>query len=277
MSAGFRAALLLRVLLPWYVCLLLIGLLQTWPLWTVGGAALRNPLLADLAAGGFDAVIDLFLDNPAALAWARAWALLLVPATLAGGLVYTFFAGGVLSVYTGSRSFWAGCRRFWWPFAALGGLIVVLAVLIAGIAVILALVLGDAAGLVVALVGLALLNVVAEYARAIGVLRDRRNPFVLLGDATMFCVRHLGGVLGLALCAALLYALLVGTFTLVARLLGATPLVVFVQQLWVFGALWIKGLRLAWAAAYVSTSTRPPALPSQSPVPLTPTRDRLQS
>lgn len=253
---GVRAAMRLHLLLPLYACLLLLGLLQTWPLWSAGSRALRNPLLGELAGGNFDTLVDLLLDNPAGLATAGTWAGVLLPLTLLGGLVYAFFAGGVLSAYTGTRSFWAGCRRFWWSFLALGGLLFVWLIQIVVLAAITAFAAGGPAALVVALVALGTLNVVGEYARALGVINDRRNPFVLLGSAARFCVRHIGGVLALTLLAALLYGLLVGIYTLLVRLLGASLLSIVVQQVLVFGTLWIKALRLALAARYIASTRR---------------------
>jgi hypothetical protein len=250
---GFRAALRLRLLLPWYGCLLLIGLLQTSPLWSAGGRALYNPMLADLAGGGGDLLVDLFLDNPSGRAAAGTWALALLPLTLLSGVVYTYFAGGVLGEYTGKHTFWAGCRRNWWSFLGLGALIFAAAAMVVAVALLSALALGGTAGLVVALLGLALLNVVGEYARAIGVVHDRHNPLVLLGQAAVFCVRHFGGVLVLALLAVLLNALLLGVYLLLSPIAGASPLLIMAQQLLVFGTLWIKALRLALAARYVMT------------------------
>ena len=250
-NEGLRAALRLQLLLPWYGCLLLLGLLQTWPLWLAGGSALRNPMLGDLAGGGGDMLVDLFLDNPSGRAAAGTWALVQLPLILLSGVAYTFFAGGVLSEYTGKRTFWAGCRRNWWSFLGLGALNVVLAAMLVAVAVLSALALGGTAGLVVALLGLALLSIVGEYARALGVVHDRHNPLVLLGQAGTFCARHLGGVLVLALLAVLLNALLLGTYLLLSPMAGASPLLIVAQQLLVFGTLWIKALRLALAARYV--------------------------
>ena len=86
--------------------------------------------------------------------------------------------------------------------------------------------------------------------RATAVAQGRRNPFVLLGRAAGFCVRHPGalalGLLGLLLHAALL--LLVRT---ALGAIGGTVAAIVPQQLAVLAWLWIKLLRLAWALSYV--------------------------
>src|SRR5512138_3736526 len=90
-----------------------------------------------------------------------------------------------------------------------------------------------------------------EYARALAVARDRRNPFVLLGQAGRFCARHPAGTLALALLGVLFQFVLALLYRAVAGAIGGSPLVVVWQQLIVLAWLWIKLLRLAWAAAYM--------------------------
>jgi len=130
-------------------------------------------------------------------------------------------------------------------------LLVVLALLIIVVGAALRGALGQRGGLIVALILLQLANMLGEYARALAVARDRRNPFVLLEQAFRFCARHLAGMLALALCGVLLHLVLVLLYRAVAGAIGGSPLVVVWQQLIVLAWLWIKLLRLAWAAAYV--------------------------
>jgi hypothetical protein len=158
----------------------------------------------------------------------------------------------MLGVAAEKRSFWAGCRRFFWSFVGLA----VLLVLLAGLAALLASLGGAAlgnlsAGLLVSLLLLQLLNVVGEYARAIAVVRDRRNPFALLGAALSFCLRHATGVLALALLGLLLHASVIALYLGLATFpLGLGALLA--QQLIVLLWLWVKLLRLTWALSYVS-------------------------
>jgi hypothetical protein len=250
-----------RVLLPLYLLGLLLGLLQAWPLLSAG--ALYNPFLNDLATGGSDALVNLFLGSPAAAAPAGAW--LVIALLLAGlfSLGYNFFAGGILSVYTGRRAFWAGCRSSFWSFLALGALLLILLALAASVAGLLGIALGPRVAALAALLLIQLINVVGEYARAIAVVRERRNPFVLLGAAVAFCARHLGGVLALALLGLLLHTALAALFVLASGALAASLLAMLLQQIVALAWLWVKLLRLAWAASYVqgAAGTQQSALP----------------
>jgi hypothetical protein len=255
---GLRRALRhWRGLLPLYLLGLLLGLLQTWPLLAAG--ALYNPFLGDLVGGGSDALVNLFLGSPAAAGATGAW--LLVALLLAGlfGLGYNFFVGGILSIYTDQRAFWAGCRFTFWSFTALGALLLTLLALAAIIAGLLGIVLGSRVAVVAALLLIQLINVVGEYARVIAVVRERRNPFALLGAAAAFCARHLGGVLTLALLGLLLHTLLTVLYALATDVLAGSLLALLAQQLVVLAWLWVKLLRLAWAASYVQAEVGAPA------------------
>ena len=95
------------------------------------------------------------------------------------------------------------------------------------------------------------MNALGEFARALGVARDRRNPFALLGMAVRFAGRHLGGVLALALLGLALHVGLTWLYAAAARAIGASPALVVWQQVMVAGWLWVKLLRLAWAIGYV--------------------------
>jgi hypothetical protein len=244
----------LWLLLPLYLWGLLLGLVQTWPL---GRAALdgglRNPFVDRLVTGGTDALGDLFISNPAAGEPAGYWLLLTVPLTLLFALGYNFCSGGMLSASVASRPFWAGCLRMFWSFTALGLLLVTLALLVSvGVAVLGGLLgLGATGTTVVVLTLLQLLNLLGEYARAIGVARDRRNPFVLLGAALSFCARNLGGVLAMGVLGLLLHIAVAALYLALSEAAGGSILAVAAQQLCVLLWLWVKFLRLLWALCYV--------------------------
>jgi hypothetical protein len=254
-----------RVLVPLYLVGLLFGLAQTWPLLFGGG--LYNPFLFDLSTGGLDALANLFIGNSSAAGGAGIWAFVALLLALLFGLAYNFFAGGVLTVYVDRGAFWAGCRRTFWAFTALGVLLLLLLVLILIGASLLGAALGLRAVLIAALVLTQLINIIGEYARAVAVVRDRRNPFALLGRAAGFCVRHLGGVLALALLGLVLHIALVALYTVVADAIGGSVVVILWQQAIAFAWLSVKLLRLAWAASYVqAVSAADGAAPSRDVV-----------
>src|SRR5215470_15475217 len=180
---GLRQATRLRLLWPLYLCGLVLGLLQTWPLLVgVARGALFNPFLDYLARGGGDALADLGIASTSAFGTiAGLWAFAALALTVLFGLAYNFFSGGILSVWAGTRPFWAGCRHMFWAFAGLGVLLVSLAALALGVAALMGGVLGISGALIVAAVLLQLINLAGEYARAVAVAHERCNPFVLLG------------------------------------------------------------------------------------------------
>src|SRR5919112_1612285 len=91
-ARGLRDALRFRLLLPLYLFGLLLGLFQAWPLLVAGvSGGLSNPFIHDLTTGGADAIVNLFLGNPAAGAAAGIWALLLLPVAALFSLAYNFF------------------------------------------------------------------------------------------------------------------------------------------------------------------------------------------
>src|SRR5688572_24803917 len=99
LSGGLRQARRVWLILPLYMVGLILGLMQTWPLVVAGSRdGLRNPFLADLAAGGSDAVLDLFIGSATAGTQALVWAMASLLLTLLFGLAYTYFSGGMLSV-----------------------------------------------------------------------------------------------------------------------------------------------------------------------------------
>jgi branched-subunit amino acid transport protein AzlD len=257
LTGGLRQARRVWLILPLYMVGLILGLVQTWPLLVAGSRdGLRNPFLAELAAGGSDAVLDLFIGSAAARTQALVWAAAALLLTPVFGLAYSYFSGGMLSVAAGTLPFWMGCRRFFWSFLGLGMLLVTLGVLAVWIASLGGIWLGSLkTGLLVGLLLVQALNIVGEYARAIAVVRRRRNPFVLFGAALAFSVRHLGGVLALALLGLLLHGAVAALYIGLGNVpIGAGALVVqqFVVLLW----LWVKLLRLTWALSYVAYGDR---------------------
>ena len=242
-----------RVLVPLYLVGLLFGLAQTWPL--LFGRALYNPFLGDLASGDLDTLANLFIGSQSAAAGAGVWVFVTLLLALLFGLAYNFFAGGVLAVYADRGTFWAGCWRTVWSFIGLGLLLLILVVPVLIGSVLLGGPLGPRGALVTALVLIQLINLIGEYARAVAVVRDRRNPFALLGMAVGFCVRHLGGVLLLALIGLALHVTVVALYGLVASAVSSSPIAILWQQAIVLAWLLIKLLRLAWAASYLQAAT----------------------
>jgi hypothetical protein len=275
---GLQRALWLRLLLPLYLTGLLLGLVQTWPLlYAATDGMLNNPVLEDLASGGSDVLLNLMLDGSYDVAVAvTGWLFTTLLLTLVFSLAYNFFSGGILSVWTDMRSFWAGCQRNLLPFTGLGLILVFLAALTLVVVALLGGLLGGTASLIIALLLLQVINLVGEYARAIGVMYNRRNPFVMFGMAVRFCVHNAGGVLALALLGLLLHSGLLLFYRGVLSGVDNLVITIIGQQLLVLAWLWIKLLRLAWAAGYVQSfvsqadaerQTPPPvALAEESPV-----------
>jgi hypothetical protein len=249
---GLRQSLRVWLLWPLYLCGLALGLLQIWPLLVaVGNGALFNPFLAYLASGGGDALADLAIANSSAFGLnAGLWAFAALALLLLFGLAYNFFSGGILSLWAGTRPFWAGCRHTFWTFTSLGMLLVLLAAFALVGAALLGGVLGTGGMLIVAAVLLQLINLFGEYARALAVAQGHRNPFILLGRAVGFCARN-PGALGLGLLGLLLHAAVLLLVGAALGAIGGTVAAILPQQLAVLAWLWIKLLRLAWALGYV--------------------------
>src|SRR5206468_12984238 len=140
------------VILPLYLTGLLLALVQTWPLLANRNQALYNPFLGELAAGGSDAYISLFLSGPTRAGQTLgAWVSIALLFGLLFALAYNFYSGGAVSVYAGTRPFWAGCRRTFWAFIGLGALLLVLLALAIILAALFGLALGTGGAAIVAL------------------------------------------------------------------------------------------------------------------------------
>ncbi len=252
---GFRDALRLDVVLPLYIWGLLLGLVQTWPLLVAAQhGALNNPFAGQLVAGGADALVNLFLGSPTAGAQAGVWGGMLLLLLLVYSLGYNFLSGGMLNVWADKSSFGRGGMWAFWSFTALGALLILLALVAIGIAAAVAAVgAGLQVGVVLAAVMLQIINMVGEYARALAVIENRRNPFVLLGRAFAFCTRR-PGTLVLALVGVLLSLVLAFVAVKALPLVSGGVLAIVVQQVLAFGWTWVKALRLAWALNYVETA-----------------------
>jgi hypothetical protein len=249
---GLRQSLRIRLLWPLYLCGLALGLIQTWPLLLgVARGALFDPFLGYLARGGNDALADLAITNPRAFGLSSSlWVLIGLALLGVFSLAYNFLSGGILSAWAGTQPFWAGCRRTFWAFTGLGALLLLLASITLVGAALLGGVLGAGGMLIVAVILLQLINLAGEYARALAMAQDRRNPFVLLGLASRFCATH-PGALALGLLGLLLHGALLLLLRALLGIVGATVAAVVVQQLAALAWLWVKLLRLAWALSYV--------------------------
>ncbi|MDZ4717697.1 MAG: hypothetical protein SH847_04455 [Roseiflexaceae bacterium] len=256
---GLKNASRFRLVLPLYLGVLLLSLIQIWPLF--GNTALYNPVLGALADHTADVFVDLVTNAPdAAASTAAAWSGLTLLLTLLVGAIYNLFSGGMLSAWAGTRSFWAGSRYFFLSFMGLGfilGFLLVIAIAIgAGIGV----AFGLTAGSITAIILAQLVNLFGEYARAAAVTQNRRNPLLLLGSAIRIVLRNRAGTLSLALIGLALHigvALLYSTLT--NRITGF-PMTILLEQGVVLAWLWIKALRLAWALSVTSQVTVESAL-----------------
>ena len=258
---------------PLYLWGLLLGLIQTWPLLLASQkGALQNPFLNQLVIGGSDALVNLFISTPTAGAQAFVWSIAAIGLLALFGLGYNFFSGGMLSVCAQTRPFWAGCRRMFWSFTGLGFLLIVLMLsIVVGVGVLLIILHASATfSIITTVVIIQLLNLVGEYARAIAVIHEQRNPLILLGRAVTFCIRHFPGVLLLGLLGLLLHAGLAALLGILTTIHGGTIITIVWQQAIIIAWLWVKFLRLTWALRYVQASTEAEGTPPgrETPVPV---------
>ncbi len=253
----FRAALIgglldarrLWLLLPLYITGLVFGVLQAWPVLVVSGSGVLQALNLPALVTNMDGLVQLFTSVPNLGVSAVFWVLLALLLTPLYGLFYNLFSGGILSVWAG-RSFWSGCQRMFLTFSGLGVILVGLSLGALSFAGLLTSVVGVQFGALIGLVLAQLLNLLGEYARAIGVVRDERNPLKLLVEAGRFCVRY-PGALVLGLIGVLLHGALVLLSSTISAPAGGTLLLPLIDQLVVLAWLWVKLLRLAWALNYV--------------------------
>ena len=136
--------LTLRLAMPLYLANLALGLLPLGvAMLGMSSLAGDRPWRADLLGPGWMNTVseilmttyyDRNLDGAVLL---RLAALVALPAAFLGQVAaYSFLAGGILERLSGdmrSRSFWQGCRRWFWPFlrlSLLGGVLVVLGAVI---------------------------------------------------------------------------------------------------------------------------------------------------
>lgn len=233
-----------------YIVSLVFGLLQSWPLLATGSSALNNPLAEQLARGDLDAVVDLFLTRLESFAYVGVWALVALVLVPIYGLLYNFWSGGIVSIAAGSRRFWPGGRRTFWSFTALGLMIMLLIGIAAAIGVLVEGLLGWSSLVLVAVL-VALANTLGEYARAVAAVNDRQNPFVLLGQALLFCLRHLPGVLALSVLGFGLYAGLFAAYGWAVDQVTGGFVQLVLQQITAFLFIGIKALRLMCATMYM--------------------------
>jgi hypothetical protein len=262
---GWRCSLNLFLWLPLYVTSLLLGLIQTWPL-LAQAELLTSPQLGSLATGGIDAWVNFLMGSRQAQTQAGAtiliWLLLSLVAVALYNLAYDFFAGGILSVWAGTRSFWAGCSYTFWTFVGLSLLQLILVSQILLITVIAASFLGFSVLIIGGLLIL-LVNLVGEYAHSLAAVQGGRNSFKLIGSAFMFSLRHSGEVLSLGGLGTSLHIGVVVLYLALGSLAGRTATLPLIQQMIILLWLWVKLLRLAWALSYVQATRRDtPELPA---------------
>lgn len=247
---GTRRALGFRSILPLYMCSLLLGLMQSWPILSLTkSTGLNNPFLLEITRGGTKPYTDLFLGIPGSGTVAGLWAFGLLPAGGIFALVYNFISGGIISGWLMSdRGFWASSRRFFWSFLGLQFVLAMVALLVIVFGG--STLLSSPTTIIVSITVLQLLNTLGEFARAYVVVMDRRNPFVALGAALSFAVRHLPRFLLLSIAGVALHAVLIGLAWLLALSLPPTPLSFVWHQMVLAAAIAVKLMRLSWATVF---------------------------
>jgi hypothetical protein len=266
----------LRLAVPLYLSTLLLGLLPTAvAMFGLVPLAGDRPWRGDLLAAGWMNLAAEIVMNAVYTRDARQIVLLLVapllllPLALLGQVVaYSFLAGGILESLRGAvgrhLTFWAACRRWFWPFlrlSLLGGVLVVLAGVLGAVVSSLArpLIGPDISALIQYTLQAIVLGWL-ELARALMVVEGLRSVAAALRRASRVAVRPL------VLLVWLLIAL-PGAILLVAAVLPpavADPYapiellkaVAFGQAVAFIGA-WTKVVRLA-VAARIALTARPP-------------------
>lgn len=250
-SRGLRSVLHMRTLLPLWLGTFILGLLQSWPLWLAGERLLQRPFLDKVGDGGFDMLVDFLLKNDQFTAQVPIWLGLQIPVFIIQHVIYAICAGGMLSVYLAKADFGRGSTRFALPFIGLDIILTLLIILAIIPNVVLPALGQNNFWFIPSVIIIVLLGIIGEYARASAIVHERRNPFVIFGQALSFCARHLPGVALLALLSTLALLLVLGIATMLPSTPGLTWINVIIQQVIILVLIWIKALRLAWAGHYV--------------------------
>jgi hypothetical protein len=269
----------LRLALPLYLLSLILGLIGTTLALLGLGAVAHRPWLASLLGpdwlnGLVELGVSAFVAPPADQRAVGVLGLeaLLVPLLLvvAQWIGYTFLAGGVLeqlvaggSARLARSTFWADCRRWFWPFVRLGALGTFLFLVLAVLGAALAVLSGRAVGMNVSTLVLAAWVAVLlgwlELARAALVWRGSRSVGSALQEATRLVVRPR---------ALLLWVLLalpgLGLLAAAAGMPGggesasalSTVLTIAFGQVVAFLGAWLKVIRLAAACWLVASTGR---------------------
>ena len=253
-TRGLRSALHFPTLLPLWISTFILGWLQSWPIWLAGEQLIQRPFLGQLASGGTDMLVDLFLKNDSLSMQAPIWLSLQIPILIIQHIMYAICAGGMLSVYLANGEFASKSRRFALPFIGLDILLTILLVIIISLGAAGVVIAKSNVWIIPALVMIILLGIIGEYARAIAVVRDRRNPFVIFGQALSFCIHHFAGVALLAIISSIMFVLVLFGYSLIPSIAGLPWLALVLQQMVIFVIVWIKALRLAWAGQYVQAT-----------------------
>jgi hypothetical protein len=249
---GSLRALRLGPALPLYLASVVLGIAQAWPLLPlVRSTGLRNPFIDDLAQGGGDTYVNLFLAMPRSAAVTGLWTFALLVAAFLYAMAYNFFAGGIIARWRSTNvQGWAACRRYFWTFTALQMMLVTLTLIIGGIT--LAVVsLQNIVTAIVLLFIVQLINSVGELTRAYAVTFDRRNPFEAWGAAVRFSIRHLPGTLALTFAGLLLHIGLVLCAVSLNSVLPPMLLSIIWQQALLIAGIVVKLLRLSWATGLI--------------------------
>lgn len=254
---GLRNSRNIKLIFPLFLIGLLIGLFQTWPLaWLLDQKLSKSPFLDSLMLSDTSSLINFVLGAPDPMLMGSVisiWLLISICLPLVFGLSYNFFSGGMLSASNGMHSFWSGCWRFFGSFNLLGALLIVIALIVMGVTIALTNLFSSLTLpiLICGLVLLQLLNLLGEYARAIAVVRQRRNAFMLFGAALVFCARHLPGALAFGSFGLLLNLALAAFYWYGSQAISQPIVLIIFQQICLFAWVWIKFLRLLWALFYV--------------------------
>ncbi len=244
--SGLRYALRWQLILPLYGSALFLGLIQIWPLF--GNNALYNPMLGLLADHTTDVFVDLVANSgPVAPGTIAAWSGITFLLAFLFGACYSYFSGGILSAWAGTRPFWNGSQHFFWSFTGLGILLGMLLFVALAIGTGVGLAFGATAGAITAMTLIQLMNLFGEYARAAAVVQDRRNPLILLGKAIQIVITQFPRTLSLAVAGLALHIGIALVYGSLASQAFGFPLSIALEQGVVLAWLWIKILRLAWA------------------------------